>query len=154
MSGSGTEGRWQHGSSARPPYSRWGASSGGSGRGGPPMLSRRGLLVVAVVAVVLLGSALALLFTGGNDDQSSESPNNTPPSVGPGPALDPVLRGAQPPSTGAWTGAWVRPDIPTQQGQLDGVAAFERAVGRPLDVVQVYHQWDDDFPTSADKTFV
>jgi nitrogen fixation-related uncharacterized protein len=119
------------------------------------MLSRRGLLVVAVVAVVLLGSALFVLFSGGNNDQTDDSPGGTSQTVPSTHApIEPVARGPKPPATGAWTGAWVRPDIPTQQGQLDAVSSFERAIGRPLDVVQVYHQWDDDFPSQADKEFV
>ena len=44
--------------------------------------------------------------------------------------------------------------MPTQSGQIAAVAKFEKDLGRPLDVVQVYHQWDDDFPSDADKEFV
>src|SRR6476660_1965495 len=121
MSGSGSGGRWQHGPSAGPPYSRWGATGSGSGRGGPPMLSRRGLLVVAVISAVLLGLALALLFSGGNDDQSNNASSGPTQTVPPTHAfIDRVARGPQPPASGAWTGAWVRPEIPTQQGLVAG----------------------------------
>jgi hypothetical protein len=116
------------------------------------MLGRRGLLAVVVVAVALLAAALAVLFAGGND--TSGSGHNPPPTVPTSAKIEPVARGPQPPATGAWTGAWVRPDVATQQGLLDGVAGLEHTIGRPLDVVQTYHAWTDDFPSDADKAFV
>src|SRR5205085_362734 len=65
-----------------------------------------------------------------------------------------VARGPQPPAAGAWLGAWVKPRIPTQVGLVAAEHTFEGQLGRPLDVVQVYHQWDDDFPSAADVQFV
>jgi len=50
--------------------------------------------------------------------------------------------------------AWVKPDLPTQADQVKSVADFERNLGRPLDIVQVYHQWNDSFPSDADRDFV
>ncbi len=119
------------------------------------MLSRRGLVALGALAGVLLAGALALLFLGTGSDAASgpgtgpagHVPSGTT-SVIPAPA-----RGPQPPAQGAWVGAWVKPSLPTQNGLVAGVASFERSLGRPLDVVQVYHQWDDDFPSPADIDF-
>jgi len=97
-------------------------------------------------------AALAVLFTGGNDTSSGS--NRPPPPVPTRTSVEPVARGPQPPATGAWTGAWVRPAIKSQQGLIDGVASFERTLGRPLDVVQDYHAWNDYFPNQADKAFI
>jgi hypothetical protein len=120
------------------------------------MLSRRGRLVVFGAAVAMVALALALLFSGVGD---VASPGEAPP----GPAVSvpaqaaprlPPARGPVPPATGAWVGAWVKPTVPTQSGQVAAVADFEHQLGRPLDVVQVYHQWGDDFPSQADLDFV
>jgi beta-mannanase len=51
-------------------------------------------------------------------------------------------------------GAWVKPATESQQGRIDAVGRLEAAIGRPLDVVNVYHQWADDFPTASDFQFV
>jgi hypothetical protein len=120
------------------------------------VLSRRGRLLVFGVALLLLALAVALL-TGGNGsiaspDDDTPGPTASVPTVSA--PTDPIARGPQPPAQGAWVGAWVKPQIPTQNGQVDGVAKFEQALGRPLDVVQVYHLWDDDFPSDADRAFV
>jgi len=77
------------------------------------------------------------------------SPSTTPSqSQNPGPAMGskPV-----PPANGTWIGAWVKPSTDTPDGRLAAVADFERLLGRPLDIVHVYHQWNDPFPSSDDR---
>ena len=119
------------------------------------MLTKRGRLAVFLVAIAMIGLSLALLAgvnggaadDGGQPDPTVSVPTASAPS-------HPPARGPVPPAVGAWIGAWVKPDLPTQNGQVAGVSGFEQALGRPLDIVQVYHQWDDDFPTAADQAFV
>src|SRR5439155_806759 len=84
---------------------------------------------------VLLVSAFALLFGGSSDDTAGDNPGaaSVPPTVAASNgAFGRLDRGPQPPVTGAWTGAWVRPALPTQAGLVAGVSAFEAAVGRRL----------------------
>lgn len=57
------------------------------------------------------------------------------------------------PRAGALVGAWVRPPALTQPGRLAAVAALERALGRPLDIVNTYRRFDEDFGTESDRAF-
>ncbi len=119
------------------------------------MLSRRGRWLVFATALAMIGLAYALLvgtYGGASPDAGAPVPTVSVPTAS-GPSAPPA-RGPQPPSSGAWVGAWVKPEVPTQSGQVAAVAKFERSLGRSLDVVQVYHQWEDDFPSDADKNFV
>jgi hypothetical protein len=116
-------------------------------------LTRRGTLaVVAVVVLAIIAIGYALL--GGGSGTSAGSGPSTPVVV---PTADPDLtapgRGPAAPSTGAWVGAWVKPDVPTQAGRVAAVSEFEKAIGRPLDIVHVYHS-TEDFPADADLDFI
>jgi hypothetical protein len=120
------------------------------------MLTKRGRLALFLAAIALIAISLALLsgVNGGaaDDDAGQPGPVVSVPTAS-APSAPPE-RGPTPPAEGAWVGAWVKPDLPTQKGMVESVRKFEEQLGRPLDVVQVYHQWDDDFPTEADKDFV
>jgi hypothetical protein len=118
-------------------------------------LNRRAVVAaVAVVIVILIGTGY-LLFAG--SDGSDAAGPGSDPSLSSVPTTSPDLqapaRGPAPPSNGAWVGAWVKPDIPTQAGRVQAVGNFEREIGRPLDVVNVYHSIED-FPGAADLDFV
>ena len=63
-------------------------------------------------------------------------------------------RGPDAPEQGAWIGAWVDPTTPTQEGRVEAVAEFEARLGRPLDLVNSFHDWTDEFPTPADVEVV
>jgi hypothetical protein len=119
------------------------------------VLTKRGRLAVFLVAIALIAISLALLagVNGGeaDDDEGQPGPIVSVPTAS-APSVPPE-RGPSPPHVGAWVGAWVKPDLPTQNGQLASVAAFESQLGRPLDIVQVYHQWTDEFPSTADEQF-
>lgn len=65
----------------------------------------------------------------------------------------PLPEGPVPPEEGALVGAWVKPDDFTQTGRVQAVQRFEGLVGRPLDIVHVFHDWDEQFPTESDRTF-
>lgn len=53
----------------------------------------------------------------------------------------------RPPASGAYFGAYVRPD----GGRRTAVTDFERLIGRKLDIDHVYYHWDDAFPTADDR---
>jgi beta-mannanase len=65
-----------------------------------------------------------------------------------------VAQGPKPPADGAWVGAWVKPAAPNQAARVAAVASFEQAIGRKLDLVNVYHPWTEKFPSVADFQFV
>jgi hypothetical protein len=119
-------------------------------------LSRRGGPVAAVAALVVMLVAGVLLLNGpggvAGTDASAPNPSLTRVPTTP-PDLAAPARGPAPPSSGAWVGAWVKPDVPTQAGRVAAVARFEREIGRPLDIVQTYHS-TEDFPADADLDFV
>jgi hypothetical protein len=116
-----------------------------------------------VLALAIGIGLLVTACTSGSTPQPSGSSSPTSSSASPGPTttatadggeFTTVAGGPKPPAVGAWTGAWVKPAVPNQQGRVDAVAAFEKAIGRPLDLVHVYHQWTEAFPSAADLQFV
>jgi hypothetical protein len=80
--------------------------------------------------------------------------NATPPPTSAPPGTAIAAHGPQPPATGAWVGAWVKPAKATELGRLDAVAQFEQTVGHPLGLVHVYHTWSQAFPDAADVQFL
>jgi hypothetical protein len=114
-------------------------------------MSRRSLTIALalVVTLALTITALALALTRvrtGSGAQPQPAPVSTPPAAASG-APAPV-----PPRTGALLGAWVKPDQFTDAGRIAALDGFTRSVGRPLDVVQDYHKWNDEFPDEFDRT--
>ena len=118
---------------------------------------RRGPSIVAafVAAVLLLATGCSSPSAPGQSSpplpsagQTTPSPSDTTTAL--------ATEGPRAPATGAWVGAWVRPaaGADDQSGRVAAVAAFEQSIGRPLDVVHVFHKWADDFPSSADLQFV
>jgi hypothetical protein len=115
-------------------------------------------MVTGVVASVLLAAACS----SGTPDATSAttsapSPSTTASTTPSGASVpdsyDEVASGPQPPKKGAWVGAWVKPEVMSQAGRVSAVSAFEKQLGRPLDVVHVYHDWDEPFPNEADEKF-
>ena len=118
-------------------------------------LTRRGYAAaVGVVLLLVIGAGYLLLGGPGSSAQGPASPS---PGLTTVPTTEPHMvapaRGPAPPSSGAWIGAWVKPDVPTQDGRIKAVADFEQLIGRPLDLVNTYHS-TDEFPSAADVAFV
>ncbi len=121
--------------------------------------NRAGWVAAALGTVALLAagcsSASAPAPTGTSPSASASAPSGGTGTGGTskGPAVS-VAQGPQPPASGAWVGAWVKPAKAGQTGRVDAVADFERTTGRPLDLVHVYHPWSDPFPDAADRAFL
>jgi hypothetical protein len=103
-----------------------------------------------VAAAVLAG--LALLT--GCDPRPADGPSPDAEVLpiatgGPFPA-GPV----RPPESGALFGAWVKPERYSQPGRVAAVTGYEAALGRPLDIVNTYRQFDEEFLTESDRYFV
>ncbi len=58
------------------------------------------------------------------------------------------------PEHGALLGAYVDPDLYTDDGRVTAVHEFEQLIGRPLDVVQTFHPWTEPFPSAGDLAFL
>ena len=67
----------------------------------------------------------------------------------PAPVTGPLV-----PTAGAYLGAYVQPASYFWQAQVAAVRSFQRQIGRPLELVHVYHPWNQPFPSPADRTFV
>ena len=105
-----------------------------------------------LAGVVLLSLAVAGCSSAPHGHHGSRG--TIPPTFAtPGaPALS--AQGPTPPATGAWVGAWVKPVRATPLGRIAAVAQFEQTIGRPLDLVHVYHPWSQTFPDAADMAFL
>ncbi len=115
-------------------------------------LQRWALVVAAALAVLVVPLTVGAAVHLRAARVAAPEPAPAAPGPAPHPVLAPQPAGAPvPPVTGAWLGAWVRPDLPTAQGRLDAVADFEGRLGRPLDVAHTYHRWDEAFPDRADR---
>ena len=123
-----------------------------------PNQHKRAVAVAVVLALLIGGGVLAATQLAGGwnaDTAPSTSPSSS--SSAPDPSRSPsrsgtdsVARGPEPPVQGAWVGAWVKPEIPTQAGRLSAVADFEAAINRPLAVAHTFHKWIEEFPGAAD----
>ncbi|MFC0526326.1 glycoside hydrolase family 26 protein [Phytohabitans kaempferiae] len=59
-----------------------------------------------------------------------------------------------PPSRGALLGAWVKPESYSQPGRLAAINGLQRDLGRPLDIVNTYRRFDQEFGTESDEEFL
>ena len=111
-------------------------------------MPNRGVRVLIAAGVIVLAAALIVPLL-----LSDSSPlRQRTPAVTPAPPVGEATSVPLPP-TGAYVGAWVRPERNTEQDRIDAVEAFEDRVGRTLDIVHHYHTWDDFFPSEFDLLF-
>lgn len=60
----------------------------------------------------------------------------------------------EPGAHGALFGAYVSPDVATDDGRVAAITRFEGALHRRLAVIQTYHKWTAPFPTPIDRYIV
>ena len=101
-----------------------------------------------VASVALLAVLAGCGGKAGPPASRDPSPTATP-SRGHSPTIA-LQRGPQPPETGAWLGAWVKPEWNTPTGRAAAFAAFEQQVGTQLRVAHMFHEWTDDFPGATE----
>lgn len=121
---------------------------------------RRGARALVAGSTALLLFAAACSPAGGaaetpttNAPVPSTTSSARPSGAQSAGSYDTVASGPQPPKQGAWLGAWVKPAVMSQSGRVAAVSTFEQKLGRPLDVVHVYHDWQEPFPSDADREF-
>lgn len=110
-------------------------------------------------AVALLG-LVALVLAGCTSHRRAEpeptpSPDLTSPPVAVAVNPGPFEAGPfEAPRTGAYLGAWIKPDALTHAGRVEAVDALERDLGRPLDIVNTYRRFEQMVGTASDAEFL
>lgn len=107
------------------------------------------------VGLLLAGSLLLAGCDGGEPAPPAPSPDlsRAPQAVAvqDGPfSAGPV----GPPATGAYLGAWIKPDQLTHEGRVEAVDEIEDDLGRRLDIINTYRRFDQLVGTDSDETFL
>ncbi|MDT4989051.1 MAG: hypothetical protein QOI74_3145 [Micromonosporaceae bacterium] len=108
--------------------------------------------------LVLALTALLVLTTCGRPARPpvppAPAPATFPPPTAIATATGPFDAGpVAAPATGAYLGAWVRPDRLTQPQRVAAVSGLETRLGRRLDIVHTYRRFDQELLTNSDLTF-
>lgn len=98
--------------------------------------------VAALAAVAVIGGVLA-------SQSGTAGPRGPAPTTTVKPGIAPT-----PPAHGTYFGAYVQPEVYTQQAKIAAVQRLERQIGRPLDIVHTYLTWHEPFPDSSDLAFM
>jgi hypothetical protein len=105
--------------------------------------------VAAVASVLFAAVAVLVVLVLTGQGGSAGGPPAARRAAAPSPTAAPAM-----PAKGAYFGAWVGPELYTQQGRVLAVDALQHQIGRRLDVVHIYLQQQATFPTSSDLAFV
>jgi hypothetical protein len=93
-------------------------------------------------------------------DKPDPAPSPPPPpspsrpagvAVNPGPFESGPFRA---PATGAYLGAWIKPDVLTHPGRIEAVGSLEQDLGRRLDILNTYRRFDQLVGTDSDTEFL
>ncbi|MEU4215595.1 glycosyl hydrolase [Actinoplanes sp. NPDC026623] len=110
-------------------------------------------------AIALLG--LLVLVLAGCTSHRRDEPEPTPsPDLTSAPvavAVNPGPFEAGPfeaPATGAYLGAWIKPDELTHVGRVAAVEGLEQDLGRSLDIVNTYRRFEQMVGTKSDAEFL
>ncbi len=113
---------------------------------------RRALTVVLVATLVLLSAC-----TG---DEPKEPGLPAAPDLSDRPQAVAVRPGPfaagpfTPPASGAYVGAWIKPDELTHVGRLAAVGTLESSLGRRLDILNTYRRFEQMVGTESDREFL
>jgi hypothetical protein len=105
-----------------------------------------------IAALAVSTAVLAGCSTG---DRPKPAPTPTPDLSRP-PASVATRNGpfeagpVEPPSTGAYLGAWIKPAELTHDGRVDAVSDLEKDLGRRLDIVNTYRRFEQPVGTESD----
>jgi hypothetical protein len=113
----------------------------------------RGSLIPIVICLLLVsacGSSTTTTSKGNKTSTPTATATSTPaPAMGSKPAI---------PTNGAYLGAWVRPNLSTDQSQgsiaseMAQVPSLEQTIGRPLGIIHDYVAWNVPFPVQTMAT--
>ena len=103
---------------------------------------------------------LVLLVAGCSADRKAEPQPAPSPDLTSAPAAVAVNSGpfragpVAPPATGAYLGAWIKPEALTHMGRLEAVDELQKELGRRLDIVNTYRRFDQMVGTTSDHEFL
>lgn len=106
--------------------------------------------------VLLLGLALLLAGCGGGEP----APPPPSPDLSRPPAEIAVQNGpfaagpVRPPDTGAFLGAWIKPERFRQDGRVEAVETVEGHLDRRLDIINTYRRFEQLVGTESDERFL
>jgi hypothetical protein len=112
---------------------------------------------IRVIAVLMATTALlgGCSLGGGPEPAPSPSPDLSRPPASVAVNGGPFEAGPfEPPHTGAYLGAWIKPDQLTHEGRVDAVGALEQSLGRRLDIVNTYRRFEQPVGTQSDRAFL
>ncbi len=115
-------------------------------------VSTRKAATAALVAVLLLAGC-----SSSKKEQPTPlpAPNLTQAPVGIAVNPGPFAAGAfHPPATGAYVGAWIKPDELTHAGRLAAVDGLQSQLGRRLKIVNTYRRFEQMVGTPSDQEFL
>lgn len=106
-----------------------------------------------------MAAAAAVLAGCTSPDRPAPKPTPSPDLSRPPTAVaddrGPFAAGpVEPPESGAYLGAWIKPARFTQQGRVDAVGGIEEDLGRRFDIINTYRRFDELVGTDADREFV
>jgi len=104
-------------------------------------------LVLASAAVVAIGIPVGLHVASQQPARRHSVPERSHPTAA-------RFAGPLVPASGAYLGAYVAPTSYTSVAEVAAVHAFQHQLGGKLGLVHVYHPWEDNFPSPADRNFV
>ncbi|GID96742.1 glycosyl hydrolase [Amorphoplanes digitatis] len=109
--------------------------------------------------IALLG--LLILVLAGCTSHRRDKPEPAPaPDLTSAPAAVAVNPGPfesgpfEAPATGAYLGAWIKPDELTHVGRVEAVDGLEEELGRPLDIINTYRRFEQMVGTESDAEFL
>jgi hypothetical protein len=111
----------------------------------------------ARLAAALAAILLAAGCTGPEKKPPAPAPSpdlTSPPAgiaVNPGPFEAGPF---EPPRTGAYLGAWIKPEALTHAGRVEAVDGLEKDLGRRLDILNTYRRFDQLVGTESDEEFL
>jgi hypothetical protein len=103
---------------------------------------------------------LVLVLAGCTSHRRAEPEPTPPPDLTSPPAAVAVNPGPfeagpyEAPATGAYLGAWIKPEELTHLGRVQAVETLEEDLGRPLDIVNTYRRFDQLVGTESDHEFL
>ncbi len=104
---------------------------------------RAALVAGATVLVVVAAAGIAIKVTGRDRPAATFAGGTVNPATAP-----------VPPAHGAYFGARVRPAVDTEPAEIAAVRNLQGEIGRRLDIVHVFHMWEDPFPSRSDLAFL
>ncbi|OJF12192.1 glycosyl hydrolase [Couchioplanes caeruleus] len=115
------------------------------------MAARRAAALLGLIVLVLAGCT--------SHRRAEPAPTPSPDLTSPPPAVavnpGPFEAGPfEAPSSGAYLGAWIKPEALTHAGRVEAVDGLERNLGRRLDIVNTYRRFEQLVGTESDAEFL